>query len=140
MFEQLEIRTTSHDCLIDITAQVQALLERSAIREGVCTVYVPHTTAGVTINENADPTVCTDLLQALEQIVPWRNQYEHAEGNSAAHVKASLMGASASILVHGGQLRLGTWQGIYLAEFDGPRTRRVWVKVVAEACAHAHDG
>ena len=161
MFEQLEIRarrTAFHDarrtaCLVDITAQVQALLERSAIREGVCTVYVPQrcrsVTAGVTINENADPTVCTDLLRALDQIVPWRNQYEHAEGNSAAHVKASLMGASASILVRRraggcGQLRLGTWQGIYLlalrqAEFDGPRTRRVWVQVVAEACAHAHD-
>ena len=131
MFEQLEIRTPSRDCLIDITAQVQGLLARSGIREGVCTVYVPHTTAGVTINENADPTVRTDLLRALDQMAPWRNNYEHAEGNAAAHVKASLMGASASVLVLGGRLRLGTWQGIYLAEFDGPRTRRVWVKVVA---------
>ena len=131
MFEQIEIRTPSHDCLVDITAQVQTLLTRSGVREGTCTVYVPHTTAGVTINENADPTVCTDLLKALDQIVPWRNHYAHAEGNSAAHVKASLMGASASILVLGGRLRLGTWQGIYLAEFDGPRTRRVWVKVLA---------
>jgi secondary thiamine-phosphate synthase enzyme len=131
MFEQLEIRTPSRDCLIDITAQVQELLARSGIQEGVCTVYVPHTTAGVTINENADPTVRTDLLRALDQMAPWRNNYEHAEGNSAAHVKASLMGASASVLVLGGRLRLGTWQGIYLAEFDGPRTRRVWVKVVA---------
>ena len=131
MFEQLEIRTVGRDCLVDITAQVQGLLARSGVREGVCTVYVPHTTAGVTINENADPTVRTDLLQALDQIVPWRNNYEHSEGNSAAHVKASLMGASLSVLVLGGRLRLGTWQGIYLAEFDGPRTRQVWVKVVA---------
>ena len=131
MFEQLEIRTPSRDCLVDITAQVQGLLARSGIQEGVCTVYVPHTTAGVTINENADPTVRTDLLKALDQIVPWRNSYEHSEGNSAAHVKASLMGASASVLVLGGRLRLGTWQGIYVAEFDGPRTRRVWVKVIA---------
>jgi secondary thiamine-phosphate synthase enzyme len=130
MFEHLEIRTPSHDCLVDITAQVQNLLARSGIQEGVCTIYVPHTTAGVTINENADPTVCTDLLKTLDQIVPWRNNYEHSEGNSAAHVKASLMGASTSILVLGGRLRLGTWQGIYLAEFDGPRTRRVWIKVV----------
>jgi secondary thiamine-phosphate synthase enzyme len=131
MFEHLEIRTPSHDCLVDITAQVQNLLARSGIQEGVCTIYVPHTTAGVTINENADPTVCTDLLKTLDQIVPWRNNYEHSEGNSAAHVKASLMGASLSVLVLGGRLRLGTWQGIYLAEFDGPRTRQVWVKVVA---------
>jgi secondary thiamine-phosphate synthase enzyme len=131
MFEQLEIRTPSHDCLVDITAQVQTLLTRSGIGEGTCTVFVPHTTAGVTINENADPTVRTDMLRALDQIVPWRNNYEHSEGNSAAHVKASLMGASLSVLVLGGRLRLGTWQGIYLAEFDGPRTRQVWVKVVA---------
>jgi secondary thiamine-phosphate synthase enzyme len=131
MFEQLAVRTPSHDCLVDITAQVQALLTRSGIGEGICTVFVPHTTAGVTINENADPTVRTDMLQALDQIVPWRDNYEHSEGNSAAHVKASLMGASLSILVLGGRLRLGTWQGIYLAEFDGPRTRQVWVKVVA---------
>jgi secondary thiamine-phosphate synthase enzyme len=131
MFEQLEIRTPLHACLVEITAQVQTLLTRSGIREGVCTVYVPHTTAGVTINENADPTVCADILQALERMVPWRNEYQHSEGNSAAHVKASLMGASQSIPVLGGRLRLGTWQGIYLAEFDGPRTRRVWVKVVA---------
>jgi len=131
MFERLEIRTPSHDCLVDITAQVQALLTRSGIGEGICTVFCPHTTAGVTINENADPTVRTDMLKALDQIVPWRNNYEHAEGNSAAHVKASLMGASLSALVLGGRLRLGTWQGIYLAEFDGPRTRQVWVKVVA---------
>jgi secondary thiamine-phosphate synthase enzyme len=131
MFEQLEIRTPSHDCLVDITAQVQTLLTRSGIGEGTCTVFVPHTTAGVTINENADPTVRTDMLKALDQIVPWRNNYEHSEGNSAAHVKASLMGASLSVLVLGGRLRLGTWQGIYLAEFDGPRTRQVWVKVVA---------
>jgi secondary thiamine-phosphate synthase enzyme len=131
MFERLEIRTPSHDCLVDITAQVQALLTRGGASEGVCTVFVPHTTAGVTINENADPTVRTDMLKALDHIVPWRNDYEHSEGNSAAHAKASLMGASLSILVLGGRLRLGTWQGIYLAEFDGPRTRQVWVKVVA---------
>ena len=131
MFEQLEIRTPTRDCMVDITAQVQRLLAQSGIREGICTVFVPHTTAGVTINENADPTVQTDMLKALDQMAPWHNHYEHAEGNSAAHVKASLMGASASILVLGGRLRLGTWQGIYLAEFDGPRTRRVWVKVVA---------
>ena len=131
MLQELQIRTPSHACLVDITDQVQTLLTRSGMREGVCVVYVPHTTAGVTINENADPTVRSDLLKALEQIVPWRNNYEHDEGNAAAHVKASMMGSSASILVSGGRLRLGTWQGIYLAEFDGPRTRQVWVKGIA---------
>ena len=131
MYEPLRIRTHSRACLVDITSQVQQLVAQSGIEQGVCTVYVPHTTAGVTINENADPSVCADLLLALERAVPWRGGYEHAEGNSAAHVKASLMGASQSIVVLGGRLRLGTWQGIYLAEFDGPRTRQVWVKVLA---------
>ena len=92
-----EIRTPSHDCLVEITAQVQQLIARSGIEQGLCTVYVPHTTAGITINENADPTVCTDMLKTLDRMVPWRNDYEHAEGNSAAHVKASLMGASCVV-------------------------------------------
>jgi secondary thiamine-phosphate synthase enzyme len=131
MFEQLQVRTRSHACLVDITSQVQQLVVQSGIEQGVCTVYVPHTTAGVTINENADPTVQADMLLALERAIPWRGGYGHAEGNSAAHVKASMMGASQSIVVLGGRLRLGTWQGIYLAEFDGPRTRQVWVKVQA---------
>jgi secondary thiamine-phosphate synthase enzyme len=117
--------------LVDITAQVQATITRCGVEQGLCTVFVPHTTAGITINENADPTVQSDMLQALDRIVPWRGPYEHREGNSAAHVKASLMGASCSIPVMGRRLRLGTWQGIYLAEFDGPRSRQVWVKVIA---------
>jgi secondary thiamine-phosphate synthase enzyme len=131
MFEQVQIRTPSHTCLVEITEQVQRLLTRSGVEQGLCTIYVPHTTAGVTINENADPSVSRDLLQALENAVPWRANYAHLEGNAAAHVKASMMGASQSVLVLGGRLRLGTWQGIYLAEFDGPRTRQVWVKVIA---------
>ena len=131
MFEQLQVRTPSHACLVDITAQVQATITRCGVEQGLCTVFVPHTTAGITINENADPTVQSDMLQALDRIVPWRGPYEHREGNSAAHVKASLMGASCSIPVMGRRLRLGTWQGIYLAEFDGPRSRQVWVKVIA---------
>jgi secondary thiamine-phosphate synthase enzyme len=131
MFEQLQVRTRSHACLVEITSQVQQIVAQSGIEQGVCTVFVPHTTAGVTINENADPTVQADMLLALERAVPWRGGYEHSEGNSAAHVKASMMGASQSIVVLGNRLRLGTWQGIYLAEFDGPRTRQVWVKVLA---------
>jgi secondary thiamine-phosphate synthase enzyme len=131
MVEQFQVRTPAHDCLVEITSQVQQLLTRCGVEQGLCTVYVPHTTAGITINENADPTVCSDMLKALERMVPWRGDYEHREGNSAAHVKASLMGASCTVLVMGGRLRLGTWQGLYLAEFDGPRTRQVWVKVIA---------
>jgi secondary thiamine-phosphate synthase enzyme len=131
MFEQFQVRTPSRDALIEITEQVQQLVTRCGIEQGLCTVYVPHTTAGVTINENADPTVRRDVLAALDRLVPWRGDYAHAEGNAAAHVKASLMGSSCSVLVMGRRLRLGTWQGLYLAEFDGPRTRRVWVKVMA---------
>jgi len=130
MFE-LSIRTPSHACMIDITARVQQTVARSGIKEGVCHVFVPHTTAGLTINENADPTVQSDILKELDKIVPWRDQYEHAEGNAAAHIKASMMGAGHTLLVADGQLKLGTWQGIYLTEFDGPRSRQVWVKVVA---------
>ena len=131
MFEQFQVRTPSHACLVEITSQVQQLIARCGVEQGLCTVFVPHTTAGITINENADPTVCGDMLNILDRMVPWRGDYEHGEGNSAAHVKASLMGASASVLVMDRRLRLGTWQGLYLAEFDGPRTRQVWVKVIA---------
>lgn len=131
MFEQFEVRTPIHTCLIDITAQVQRLVTQSGIKEGLCLIFVPHTTAGLTLNENADPTVQSDLIRALDKLVPWRDEYEHSEGNSAAHVKSSLTGVSHTIPVAGGRLRLGTWQGLYFAEFDGPRTRQVWVKVIA---------
>ena len=131
MFEQLTIHTPEHACMVDITAQVQQLVVRSGVPEGVCMVFVPHTTAGLTINENADPTVMADLLIQLDKVIPWRDGYGHTEGNSAAHIKASLIGASQLVPVLGGRLRLGTWQGIFLAEFDGPRTRSVWVKVLA---------
>jgi secondary thiamine-phosphate synthase enzyme len=117
--------------MVDITMQVQQVVGQSGIKEGICYLYVPHTTAGLTINENADPTVKSDILKELDKIVPWRDDYDHMEGNAAAHIKASLVGSSQFVLVIGGRLRLGTWQGIYLAEFDGPRSRRVWVKVVA---------
>lgn len=128
--EQIEVRTPAHSCLVEITAQVQRVVQRSGVKEGICYVFVPHTTAGVTINEAADPSVQEDMLNALERAVPWRASYRHLEGNAAAHVKASLMGSSVAVFVEGGLLRLGTWQGIYLAEFDGPRHRKVWVKVI----------
>jgi secondary thiamine-phosphate synthase enzyme len=132
MFNQIEVRTPSHSCMIDITEQVERLVTKSGVEEGVCCVFVPHTTAGVTINENADPTVRSDILKELDKIVPWNDAYDHSEGNAAAHIKASMMGASQSVFVSRGRLDLGTWQGIYLMEFDGPRTRRVWVRVIPE--------
>jgi secondary thiamine-phosphate synthase enzyme len=124
-----EVRTPRRVAFIDITAQVTAAADGHG--EGAVLVYVPHTTAGVTINEDADPSVRADLEMALERLVPADLPFAHLEGNSDAHTKASLMGSSATIPLAGGRLQLGTWQGIYLAEFDGPRTRRVIVTVLA---------
>ncbi len=130
MLEQFEIRTPSHSCLIDITGHVEKIVSQSTVKEGICLVFVPHTTAGVTINENADPTVRSDILKELDKAIPWRDDYDHDEGNAAAHIKSSLVGSSQTVIITGGGLKLGTWQGIFLAEFDGPRTRKVWVKAV----------
>jgi len=114
---------------VDVTLDVQAAVEKLGIEKGVVTVFVPHTTAGITINENADPSVQADILTILNRLVPLRDpEYRHGEGNSAAHVKASLVGSSVRVPVEGGRLCLGTWQGIYFCEFDGPRDRRVWVQ------------
>ena len=132
MTTQLEINTRSAAELVDITAEVQQTVKEKGMQSGVCHVFVPHTTAGLTLNENWDPSVRADMLMELGKIVPLRDNYRHAEGNSAAHIKASLMGASQTILVEDGRLVLGTWQGIYLAEFDGPRRRRVLVKLVGD--------
>jgi secondary thiamine-phosphate synthase enzyme len=129
--ERIELRTRSRCELSDITGQVRKVVDGSGVREGICTVFVPHTTAAVTINENADPTVVRDILGALEKIVPFEDGYEHAEGNSAAHLKASLFGSSVQLIVLEGRLLLGTWQGIYFCEFDGPRSRTAWVQVAA---------
>ena len=130
----LEIRTRRAAELVDVTAEVRAAVRAAGVRDGAVVVFCPHTTAAVTIQENADPDVQTDLLLALEQAVPdrpARGVYRHAEGNSPAHVKASLLGNSVAVPVEGGELALGTWQGIYLFELDGPRTRRVRVSTVA---------
>jgi secondary thiamine-phosphate synthase enzyme len=114
----------------NITRGVQAAVTESGILSGICTIFVPHTTAGVTINENADPDVVRDILMELNKLVPLRDGYQHMEGNSAAHIKASLFGFSQQVIVESGLLVLGTWQGIYFCEFDGPRQRQVYVKVV----------
>jgi len=127
--DTIEVRTKKREEIIDVTAEVARLAAAAGRRNGICTVFVPHTTAGVTINENADPDVKADLLMALRKAVPDVLPYAHGEGNSPAHVKASLVGSSVSILIEDGRLRLGTWQGICLCEFDGPRTRKVWVKI-----------
>ncbi|HYK89160.1 MAG TPA: secondary thiamine-phosphate synthase enzyme YjbQ [Acidobacteriota bacterium] len=132
MFKLIEVRTPQHACMIDITAQVERIVTQAGVQQGVCYIFVPHTTAGLTINENADPTVRSDMLKELDKVVPWNDDYDHGEGNSAAHIKASVMGASQFVFVSGGKLDLGTWQGIYLAEFDGPRTRKVWIRTIAD--------
>jgi secondary thiamine-phosphate synthase enzyme len=125
--KQFSLRTRGRTQFVDITGEVQAAVSALGLRDGVVTVFAPHTTAGLTINEHADPDVAADLAAALDRMVPWDAGYEHAEGNAAAHVKASLVGSSVRVLVAGGRLRLGTWQGIFFCEFDGPREREVWV-------------
>lgn len=130
MTENISVRTNSRSELIDITRQVQGVISSSDIKNGLCQVFIPHTTAGVTINENADPDVKYDIIRALDQTVPWENNYRHMEGNSAAHLKASMMGFSVSIPVINGSLVLGIWQCIYFCEFDGPRSRNVIVNLL----------
>ncbi len=130
MLIELAIRTGNQAELVDITAQVQEVVQHSEIQSGLCIIFVPHTTAGLTLNENWDPSVREDALRTLSKLVPRSGEYRHAEGNSPAHIKAMLLGFSATIPVEQGRLILGTWQGIYLAEFDGPRQRRVIIKMV----------
>jgi secondary thiamine-phosphate synthase enzyme len=125
--KSLSIRTQRHTQFLDITREVQMAAADLGIKEGVLTVFVPHTTAGIAINENADPSVTSDMGDALERAIPWESGYRHSEGNAAAHVKASMMGSSVQIIVENGKLLLGTWQAIYFCEFDGPRSRNVWV-------------
>ena len=124
------VKTGRRTEMLDLTAKLQAFIAQSGVSEGLCCVYVPHTTAGVMINENADPTVCRDIEATLGSLVPWQGDYLHSEGNSAAHLKSALLGCSQSIIIEQGRLALGTWQGIYLAEFDGPRQRQIWLKII----------
>lgn len=128
--KELTVKTGQHTEFAEITGPVQRVVEESGLKDGVCMVFVPHTTAGITINENADPDVVADMIYALDKAVPWKDaRYQHGEGNTAAHVKSSMMGHSVDVLVREGKLQFGTWQGIFLCEFDGPRTRKVWVSV-----------
>ena len=124
------IKTRSRTDFVNIDRYVTEAVRESGLQEGVVTVFVPHTTAGVTINENADPDVLADMELILDRIVPWTGGYRHAEGNAAAHVKASMMGCSVQVPVTGGAVQLGTWQSVFFCEFDGPRTRTVWIKEI----------
>jgi secondary thiamine-phosphate synthase enzyme len=135
MSVQLQVSTSKKMEFVDITSEVEGVVRESGVQNGLCHIFVPHTTAGVTINENWDPSVRTDILGVLDHLVPASGSYRHAEGNAPAHVKASLMGSSQTVLVEGGRLVFGSWQGIFLAEFDGPRRRRVLVKVVPDAAS-----
>jgi secondary thiamine-phosphate synthase enzyme len=129
IWSEVIVPTSSRVQLLDVTARIADELSRSKVKSGVCYLYVPHTTAGVTINENADPDVVTDIINGLEKLVPSRGNYHHAEGNSDAHIKASLVGFSGIVPIIDGKLAVGTWQGIYFCEFDGPRRRKLLIGI-----------
>lgn len=124
------VKTDQPVAMIDITKEVQKVVKESGVKQGTCVIFIPHTTAGITINENADPDVVRDFTMEINKIVPFADGYNHGEGNSAAHIKASLMGYSETVIIENGRLLLGTWQGIYFMEFDGPRIRKVNIKVM----------
>lgn len=126
----INVKTHKRSEMKDITSDVQARVSKTQIQSGICMIYVPHTTAGITINEGADPDVCTDIISKLNEMVPPNAGYRHMEGNADSHIKASLMGSSVLVMVESGHLVLGTWQKIFFCEFDGPRSRRVHIKVI----------
>ncbi len=127
---EITLQTGARTDFVDLTAEVQDAVTDLGLQEGVVVVFNPHTTAAVTINEGADPAVVTDMTAALDRLVPWRDGYLHAEGNAAAHIKASMFGSSVMVIVSGGRLGLGTWQKIWFCDFDGPRRRRIWVRAL----------
>lgn len=126
--EKFFVSTPSKTILVNITRHVREIIADKRFTDGICHIFIPHTTAGITINESADPDVKSDVIMELNKIVPFQDSYQHMEGNSAAHIKASIIGSSVSIFIENGNLQLGTWQGIFLCEFDGPRKRQIWVK------------
>ncbi|MBN2516134.1 MAG: YjbQ family protein [Deltaproteobacteria bacterium] len=129
--KQFTVRTKSQFEMIDITNQVRTALRENNVKSGICYVFVPHTTAAVTINENADPSVPLDIIMELDKVIPLHDNYRHLEGNSAAHIKSSLIGSSEAVFIEDGHLILGTWQSLFFCEFDGPRTRKFFVKLIA---------
>ncbi len=128
--EKISVKTAKRIELIDVTDKVQAVAAKGKIKDGVCFIFCPHTTAGLTINENADPSVKQDIINALNKIIPENAGYLHREGNADSHIKSSIFGSSLTIFVEQGKLLLGTWQGVYFCESDGPRTREIWVKII----------
>ena len=132
MLTKLNVNTSKHTQMLNITDMIQRCVVESGVRSGVCTVFIPHTTAAVTINENADPDVVRDFTMEIGKLVPWEDGYRHMEGNSAAHLKASMIGFSEQIIIEDGRLVLGTWQGVYFCEYDGPRRRNVYVKLMGD--------
>ena len=130
MNTEISLKSRSRNEFVNITQEVQNVVNKSGIKDGVCHIFVPHTTAGITINEAADPDVVEDIQRQLDKIAPADGNYRHAEGNSDAHIKASITGSSQAVFIENGRLRLGTWQGIFFCEFDGPRNRKVWVKIM----------
>lgn len=130
--KRLEVKTRTRTELVDITSEIKKIVKEGQVKNGVCCLFIPHTTAGITINENADPSVRQDILRELDKVIPFEDNYSHGEGNAAAHIKASLVGFSATIFIEEGNLVLGTWQGIYFCEFDGPRIRKVLMKMAGQ--------
>lgn len=128
--QKLNVNTSRKNELVDITAQIKRIIEISNVKEGICVVFCPHTTAGLTVNEAFDPSVKDDIIFSLNKISPDYREFRHSEGNSDAHVKASLMGSSLNLIIKDGKPKLGQWQGIYFTEFDGPRNREIWVKII----------
>ena len=128
--KKLTVRTTDRTTIVDLTSQVQSVIAQEKFGQGICYIFIPHTTAAVSINENADPDVKKDILMEINKVIPFNDNYRHSEGNSAAHIKASLIGNSEMVFVENGNLQLGTWQGIFFCEFDGPRTRQVWINLL----------
>jgi len=132
MIEKIEVSTKQRVQMVDITSEIQRVISKTEIKEGMACVFCPHTTAAVTINENCDPSVQTDINHTLSALIPHNSRYSHTEGNADAHIKSALMGSSRAVFIQGGKVVLGTWQGIFFCEFDGPRTREIWVRVIKE--------
>jgi len=129
---EIAVSSSQKSEFVDITSEVQGCVRKSGVQRGICVIFVPHATAGLIVNENWDPSVRVDLQATLDRLVPWKANYAHVEGNAAAHIKSALVGVSQTLLIESGQLVLGTWQGIFLAEFDGPRRRRVLIQIIPD--------
>lgn len=133
IYQELRVKTPKREILLDITGDIKKVVKNSGINEGACRIFIPHTTAAITINENADPAVMKDIVIHLKKVIPQDSGFSHMEGNSDAHIKTTLTGTSLDVLIHDGKLMLGTWQGIMFAEYDGPRNRKVYVQIQGES-------